>query len=711
MKNVPSVVPCAAVLVLSISALPSALQGEKAKASATVEGSFVDKHGEPVSGVRVLSRIRPGAAFLSESDAAGRFEVSLEWEADGRGTWYGGHATKKGYALREFRTELRDGQEFDFGRLQLDPGGVLTGTVVDESGGPLSQVMLLVVSAVEQAPPHEGKQEDGPGWEKVVGTGGTGDDGRFEIVGVPPGEWFVSAKHESTWWRSSSPVALKAGDSVEIPSLQLEPLPEECRIEGRVLGPSGEPIPGAEVITSVPSPGDFSSIQTTAQTDASGSFVLFLFRLPDGPVDLRIRPPADDLIGRSVKGVEPGARDVIVHLGGTRELRLHVVDAQGDPVERYGWAVSVGEPVSFMTPGTRAGFHEGGYATLRVPERPFELEIRSDAHERKWAGEFTPDALPDVVEVTLTSLPGVSGHVTFEGRAVPGAFVELVQRTPNFLEGVVEGHWDGLYYGSKASNVLSDEDGAFRVPNDFPHLTYYVRAWAEGYAEGMSGPVKVGASGIHVELGEGGRVAGVVRVPRELPAGNIELEFYREQVDPVGLDSSFGKTFFTKTDEDGALAQPHLAPGEWLVRVVPSGTLISDLGWSQAKIEAESHPHVVTVKEGETTHFDPTLGRDEVCVLEGRLSVGDEIREGYAKLMLERPLALDLDLASLEDGGRFRLIAREPGIYRLVVDAGPGHHSYKSVTDLVELVPGANKWERDLPVVFWQGEGVRLDRP
>jgi hypothetical protein len=323
-------------------------------------------------------------------------------------------------------------------------------------------------------------------------------------------------------------------------------------------------------------------------------------------------------------------------------------------------------------------------------------------------GSFAPGSVPDVLKITLTASAAISGQVTCTGRPIAGASVELVQRTPNFLEGVVENHGNGLYYGS-GPVVRTDAQGRFRVANDFPHLTYYARAVCDGYAEALVGPLKVGASEVHVELGEGGTVSGVVRLPRGLPASEVELEFYREELGiRIGAESP-GSVRRTRTKVDGSYAMPHLAVGAWLVRVRPSGTMISDLGWSKERAADESAPHVVTVVDKATTQFDVALSVDELCVLEGRISVGDRIRQGYGELMLEGPLALRLGFCGIDPSGRFRLAVRPSGTHRLVLNAGPGHHQYKTITDLVELVPGTNTWERDLPLDRWVGEGVRLD--
>ncbi len=46
----------------------------------------------------------------------------------------------------------------------------------------------------------------------------------------------------------------------------------------------------------------------------------------------------------------------------------------------------------------------------------------------------------------------------------------------------------------------------------------------------------------------------------------------------------------------------------------------------------------------------------------------------------------------------------------MVIQAGPGHHQYRLVTDLVTLTPGETVWERGLTLSEWKDEGVRLDR-
>lgn len=687
-------------------------QGEntrRQKHSAGVFGVFVDQEGRPVGGVRVLNRWWPGDELDSISGTDGRFEAVVEWDTEKGGVWYEGYARRFGHALQKFRADLRAGQELDLGRITMKPGGALRGRVLDERGKPLSEARVVVIDADEHGTPSEEKQTKGPAWDVVSDRGSTDEHGVFEIVGIPPGRWYVVAKHESTWWLASRCHTVEAGEAVRVQDLATPNLPERYRIEGVVLTPDDKAVVGAEIRTTVPSPDGNFGIATSTESDAAGSFVLYLEYLPRSTVDLRIDPRNEEYDDVVQRGIGPGARDVVIRVGSTRELNLHVVDEHGQGVEIYGWGLVMEKPSGTVMTGSSEEYHKDGHASLRVPDCPFELEIRSDAHNLKKVGKFEVGTLPDVVEVELSSAAAISGRVTFEGRPVQGVFVELVQRDVGQLLWVIRGRWNGLYYGVKGSHSYTDERGRFHIANDFPHLTYYARAWAEGYAEGLSGPTKVGDENVHVELGLGGAIKGTIRLPGRLSAQGVELEIYRDEIKPGSLRSSIGKIFRGKPNADGKYMQEHLDPGLWLLRVHCSGTLISDLGWEIPRVDDVMVPHVLDIEAGRTTRHDIDLGTGKLCRLRGRLSVGNKIREGYCRLLTEGSYALEVSSSGVDEKGGFEVVAREPGIYRLVIDAGPGHHQYKTVTDLVELSSGENTWERDLPISLWEGRGIRLD--
>lgn len=302
----------------------------------------------------------------------------------------------------------------------------------------------------------------------------------------------------------------------------------------------------------------------------------------------------------------------------------------------------------------------------------------------------------------------ISGHVVAAGQPVQGAHVELALRHPNYLGNALPGHWNGLYYGFKNAAATTGGDGYFCIATDFHDTEFYVRAWMEGFAEGIAGPVRVGADTL-VQLDRGGEVTGVLRLPNGLPAEGVKLIFLQEELDDDSIYSSLGRIFSAETNANGEFVQRHLTSGVWLVKTIVPEALGDDLAWSKMDYRTEAYPRVVQVTQGKATGLSYALGDREMCVLHGKVSMGSLIREGQTELLLEGHQALSIDNSRLDKNGRFVLVVREPGTYRLVINAGPAHDKYKVITDLVQLGPGTSNWERDLPVSCWEGDGVRLD--
>ena len=120
-------------------------------------------------------------------------------------------------------------------------------------------------------------------------------------------------------------------------------------------------------------------------------------------------------------------------------------------------------------------------------------------------------------------------------------------------------------------------------------------------------------------------------------------------------------------------------------------------------------PWIFDVSSGASAHANIDLRTETLCTLEGLISVGDDIPVGRAQLLLEPPLALATAFGSVE-AGRFELVARRPGRYRIAVNAGADEFESKVITELIDLAPGKNEWKRELPADQWRGDGIRLDQ-
>ena len=708
-------------LLASLTLLPASLTPlhqapptqEKQHSHAVVRGVFVDSNDEPVEGVEFLSRVWPGAEFKVISDSHGKVEVRVEWAAHKDDTWYQGIARVLGHAKWEKRGNLKSGEEFDLGKIQLAPGGAVSGRVVGVDGKPLGEAHVRVIDAHQTPRPEVFASQTDSGSEEWIDSGKTNADGSFQVVGLPPGKYWLIGKHESTWRQASETIAVVAGEEVAVGELRLEPLPDSYRIEGSVLGPEGKPVGCAEVSTSVHAASGRSLIRTAAKTDEAGRFVLYLARLPNEPVQLRVVPSSKELDEVSLDDIRPGARGIVVKLGGMRMLNLLVLDSAGRPVQNYGWSLHIDRGSSSEYTGQAEGRRDQGRASVAVPNYPFELEVRAPGFNDKTAGSFPAGPLPEVVEVKLDAPRGVMGSVTFNGMPVADCYVELVAKEPDYLDGVLGDRWSGLYYGWKGTNARTDGQGRFMIASDFPHMEYYVRAWKEGHADGMAGPTSVGGDPIAIELGTGGGIRGEITVAAPGSPEGIEVEVYRRMKEPTDLQDHVGTQFTVRVGLDGRFEFGHLVPGPWLLHLKIGGTVANRLGYSAEQVAAyDSIPWVVDVVEGGSTASPIDLARADVCRLDGRIQVGNKISEGYCKLLLEGPVQLDVAFGGIDRGGdgKFTLATRTPGKYRVVINAGPGHYQYKVITDLVDLAPGLNAWEKNLTVDRWEGAGIRLDQ-
>jgi hypothetical protein len=689
---------------------------------ARVRGRFVDQGGRPVVEAAVWSRVWPGEDFTARSGADGSFEVVLQWPEHHRDTYYWCIVRAPGSARWEFEGELAPGQEFDLGTVRLEPGGTVTGRVFLGSM-PQGHAQLLVVRA-SSLPPEPGWHFEAcpasgpsfvsthgptPEYERPVDSSRSADDGTFRIVGLPAGRYGIWARCDASWWAATGAFEIRVAEEMTLPEIVLEPLPREHRIEGVVLDPDGAPVPGARVqASSVERRADCPNLVTTSAPD--GRFQLHVLPLSCGPLELRASVEDGRHAPAAASPIEPGRSDLVLQLGRMQEVALRVVDTEGAPVEDYGWDLTLEDGSSTIWSGAPEEHRPGGLASIRFPSGQLrELTIVAGGFE----DQLVPLETTSARELTVTlsgARPVVSGRVTAEGLPVGGAHVDLVRPDYDLVDDLVPPLPGSWHYCVKAC-ATTDAAGLFRIPNEWPRDRYRVRAWAEGHAPAYSGEVQGATPGVELALTRGAALAGRVRLANAQDPTGLTLRAHRAD----GLDNLHclvGRQFTARVRDDGTYRFEHLEPGAWLVvPELPPGVL-QELGWSAQHLEeCLATPHVFELTEDRTTTGDVLLETPGgICRLRGRLTVGDRIREGYAYVLLTGAQRLRIAFASVDVEGRFELTTRAPGRYRLVIHAGPGHHQYRLVTDLVTLTPGETVWERSLTLTEWKEEGVRLDR-
>jgi protocatechuate 3,4-dioxygenase beta subunit len=149
---------------------------------------------------------------------------------------------------------VREGEDRDLGRIVLERGLVLTGTVTGAQGVP---AVAARVSAGAQL------KGDGRGLGGAVASATTDEQGQFVLEGLKPGSLVVLAEHAELG--RSAPVTLIIGPDAAPLALQLE---SSSRLVGTVTR-NGKSVHGAAVVAA---PGGSSTVRLAVVTQADGRF-------------------------------------------------------------------------------------------------------------------------------------------------------------------------------------------------------------------------------------------------------------------------------------------------------------------------------------------------------------------------------------------------------------------------------------------------------
>jgi protocatechuate 3,4-dioxygenase beta subunit len=275
------------------------------------------------------------------------------------------------------------------------------------------------------------------------------DQGRYTIVGVPPGGYHVEASAPGHFDKpprgqsSDRPrMEVAAGGTAQVDVA----MSRSATVRGRVLGPGGEPVPGAVVGMPCTWSGDYRNRVRYVRADVEGNFEIHTGHI--GEEGLRIAG-FSARFGLAEAEVKPLAEGEVrggltLSLAGAVRVRGAVVDGGGKPVPGVTCVVGPYD-VSIVT-GADGGFDLGRVALPReVKQQPavsFRTPRPSTVSWITWSdrGKVEPDAptfyedlsvqfdaAPDKdvdLKVVLkpTDLLVLDGRVTdAKGEPVPGA--------------------------------------------------------------------------------------------------------------------------------------------------------------------------------------------------------------------------------------------------------------------------------------------------
>ena len=179
--------------------------------------------------------------------------------------------------------------------------GSLAG-LVQQIGGARIEGAVVVATAVPSGA--------APGWNVAPALAPaqarSDGDGAFQIAGLPPGRYVLTANKPGLGVARSQPIALSAAAAVR--GIVLTVAAAEAGLSGRVVDAGGGAVPGARVLAGVLD-GD-TPVAFAAVADEQGRFAL---QLPPG--DYRFQAEAD--------GYAPARFSVYLHLPMVRDFRLH----------------------------------------------------------------------------------------------------------------------------------------------------------------------------------------------------------------------------------------------------------------------------------------------------------------------------------------------------------------------------------------------------
>jgi protocatechuate 3,4-dioxygenase beta subunit len=282
----------------------------------------------PASGVHVVAMSGSGLASGQTGEDG---EVVLEHlETAQSGPLDQKHALLwgDGYVPRTLELEGEpEGGVLDVGDVPVSSGGVVRGKVLDaETDEPVAGARVYVLGGFDE-------DVQGVGVQVVV----TGEDGAFELTGVPLGAAVLVGDHPDYVSNLVDPAQRALQNPKALFPKGLRAAQHDVRlapgatVQGRVVGPDGEPVAGAIVETpgAAVASANFGLDFGKARTDPEGAFTLR--GLPAGQV-LPLRA-SHRAYGDSAKIMtQAGQTGVTLQLAPPARLHGTVFDEVGEPI-------------------------------------------------------------------------------------------------------------------------------------------------------------------------------------------------------------------------------------------------------------------------------------------------------------------------------------------------------------------------------------------
>lgn len=407
-------------------------------------------------------------------------------------------------------------------RLILQAVGTVSGRVVDPDGEPIAGAHVRL----EIRPRTLRGLEGGRLYSNTPQIDRSDAEGNFRITDVIPGPVGLSA--QASGWQAGTVAGLELRGGEEKSGIEIVLSPAAI-LKGRVLSPSGRPLPGAQVQTTFEDQGAGLAV---ASTDSEGVYVLDT--LPPGNRTLEATHPDHGAARRQVE-LRPGENSLDFSLEGGSEVTGRVVDDAGAPV--------AGAHVTTIARGIFRSLEDtseadGSFRFTAVADGTYEILASKEGF-----------ATPERAQVTVagSSVGGIEIRLS-PGGAIVGRIAGVELSELSRIRISARGGGRGLGSGGRV-----EPDGSYRID----HLRegeWRVRAELPGtglYAEGVA-RLEPGASEARLDL----------EMERGLElSGRIRRNGAPVTGEPLSLQGS--QSWTGQTDAEGRFRFQGLAAGSY----------------------------------------------------------------------------------------------------------------------------------------------------
>lgn len=499
-------------------------------------------------------------AARTETDASGNFELGVAHPDP-----------KKRYEIRVKSNQFVDGHRpnihiaadewYDAGRIQLDRGALLYGTVtIEGSGGlpvPDATVHVKPLNYTPTASPTPGREEG-----VVVEVDPTGS---FRMLNAPTGVVTISAVAPGFAKKEKQNITVENTGDNQI----LFELPPGVAIAGIVTDEAGTPIPNAKVqVTAISSK---TPVHIVTRSNKNGQFNAI--GLVQGTYMLAAAAPGY-VPPKPVKPIQAGDEDVHIVMNKQGSAELRVFDKNNRLMTRYQVTVkryfkAQDQIATAMIPAKHARTGKDGIFTMEgLNPDSYVFQVIAKGHAKAFTEPFQVVAgtAPPRVELRLNEGGTIEGAVVdSRGQPLPGVAVSTL---PNHLDdNPFTDMFGGMIpYKVTRATTKTNAKGVYRF-NLLNTGTYQLKfSHSEHYNVHTKGHEVVSGQRTTVEpmvMQRGTVVSGVVRVDGK-PSGQVKVTITAVHDPGVTNPSLFNSNAITGNDGSFVMDK-RVPPGRYQV--------------------------------------------------------------------------------------------------------------------------------------------------